>query len=94
VAVDNDSGSAFPNSMSHMGKRVVYINPVTMESEKWDLYLKETETRLLAGEEINNLVLSLSLTRYFSLSTFSIACTTLSTFHPSRTPVLRQAFST
>jgi DNA cross-link repair 1C protein len=56
VAVDHDFNSEFPNSTSRMGKRVIYINPVTMESEKWDLYLKDTKTRLLAGEEINNLV--------------------------------------
>ncbi|KAF8810458.1 hypothetical protein BYT27DRAFT_7186533 [Phlegmacium glaucopus] len=34
VAVDNDTNSAYPNSTSHMGRRVVYINPVTMGSEK------------------------------------------------------------
>ena len=50
-----------------MGKRVIYINPVKMESEKWDLYQKDTKARLVAGEEINNLVSSLSQTQIFSL---------------------------
>ena len=89
VAVDHDFDSEFPNSTSHMGKRVIYINPVTMESEKWDLYLKDTKTRLLAGEEINNLVSSLSLIQCFGLLMFSKASTTFSTFYSSRTPVLR-----
>jgi DNA cross-link repair 1C protein len=53
-----------------MGKRVIYVNPVKMESEKWDLYQKDTKARLVAGEEINNLVSSLSLTHFFGLSTF------------------------
>ena len=70
MAVDNDSDSAFPNSTSHMGKRVVYINPVTMESEKWDLYMKDTKTRLSAGEEINNLVSSLSLQYFGHINVF------------------------
>jgi hypothetical protein len=77
-----------------MGKRVVYINPVKMESEKWDLYQKDTKARLVAGEEINNLVSLLSLTQPFGLSAFSTARTAFSTFHSSRTPVIRQAFST
>jgi hypothetical protein len=77
-----------------MGKRVIYVNPVTMASEKWDLYQKDTKARLVAGEEINNLVSSLSLTQSFGLSAFSIARTAFSTFHSSRTSVIRQALST
>ena len=50
-----------------MGKRVIYINPVKMETEKWDLYMKDTKARLMAGEEINNLVSLLSLTHFFWL---------------------------
>lgn len=50
-----------------MGKRVIYINPVKMETEKWDLYKKDTKARLMAGEEINNLVSLLSLTHFFWL---------------------------
>ena len=50
-----------------MGKRVIYVNPVKMESEKWDLYQKDTKARLVAGEDINNLVSSFSLTRFFWL---------------------------
>ena len=76
-----------------MGKRVIYNNPVKMESEKWDLYKKDTKARLMAGEEINNLVSLLSLTHYFGLSVFSTARTAFPTFHPSRTPVIRQTFS-
>jgi hypothetical protein len=77
-----------------MGKRVIYINPVKMESEKWDLYQKDTKARLVAGEEINNLVSSLSQTNIFGLSAFSTARTAFPTFHSSRTPIIRQTFST
>ena len=80
--------------MSHMGKRVIYINPVTMGCEKWDLYLKDTKARLLAGEEINNLVSLSSLSQSSGSLTFSVACPTLSAFHSSGTPGFRQAFST
>lgn len=48
-----------------MGKRVIYVNPVSMASEKWDLYQKDTKARLVAGEEINNLVSRSSLTHFF-----------------------------
>ena len=55
VMVDNEQDS-YSNAMSHMGKRVIYVNPVTMGSVSWDLYLRDTKARLNAGEEINNLV--------------------------------------
>ena len=48
-----------------MGKRVIYVIPVKMESEKWDLYQKDTKYRLEAGEEIDNLASSFSLTPFF-----------------------------
>ena len=41
-----------------MGKRVIYVNPVTMGSVSWTLYLQDTKERLLNGEVINNLVLN------------------------------------
>ncbi|KAG6891134.1 hypothetical protein C0992_010429 [Termitomyces sp. T32_za158] len=44
----------------HLGKRVVYINPVNMGSQSWDLYIKETKDRLSKGEEISNLLVPLS----------------------------------
>jgi hypothetical protein len=92
VAVDNDSShSAYPKT-NHMGKRVVYINPVKMESEKWDPHQKDTKSHLVAGEEINNLVSSLSLTQSFGLSAFLTARTAFSTFHSSRTRVILQNF--
>ena len=39
-----------------MGKRVIYVNPVTMETENWNMYMADTRARLLSGEEVNNLV--------------------------------------
>lgn len=39
-----------------MGKRVVYVNPVHMGTQKWELYIRETKTRLESGEEVNILV--------------------------------------
>ena len=48
-----------------MGKRVIYINPISMGSEKWDLYIKDTKKRLAAGEEINNLVSLLFPSEFF-----------------------------
>lgn len=41
-----------------MGKRVIYVNPVTMGTENWNMYIAETKARLLSGEEVNNLVRS------------------------------------
>ena len=43
-----------------MGKRVIYVNPVTMGAENWNMYMAETKARLLSGEEVNNLVCSFS----------------------------------
>ncbi|KAF9461155.1 beta-lactamase-like protein [Collybia nuda] len=62
VAVDKEDGSGdfYSNCTSHMGKRVIYVNPVTMGSESWDLYLRDTKARLIRGEIINNLLVPLS----------------------------------
>ncbi|KAF8885084.1 hypothetical protein CPB84DRAFT_1788683 [Gymnopilus junonius] len=58
VHVENDS--TYSNATSAMGKRVIYINPVTMDISTWSAYLEEMRPRLLAGEEINNLLVPLS----------------------------------
>ncbi|KAF5379383.1 hypothetical protein D9615_006605 [Tricholomella constricta] len=60
VAVDDEPGQSQYNSISHLGKRVVYINPVNMGSQSWDLYVKDTQARLSRGEEIHNLLVPLS----------------------------------
>lgn len=59
VMVDNEQDN-YSNAVSHMGKRVIYVNPVSMGSVSWDLYLRDTKARLNAGEEINNLLVPLS----------------------------------
>jgi hypothetical protein len=42
---------------SKMGKRVVYINPVSSLSKaRWEVYQDDTKRRLAEGEEINSLV--------------------------------------
>jgi len=55
VAMDNGPGE-YSNAMSQMGKRVVYVNPVTMGNVSWTLYLQNMKERVLSGEVINNLV--------------------------------------
>jgi hypothetical protein len=37
-------------------KSVVYVNPVDMSTDRWEVYQKEMKHRLLAGEVITNLV--------------------------------------
>ncbi|EAU83943.2 hypothetical protein CC1G_09825 [Coprinopsis cinerea okayama7 len=54
VEVENQPGS-YSNTISTLGKRVVYVNPVSMDVETWDKYLHDTETRLKRGETVNNL---------------------------------------
>ncbi|KJA22760.1 hypothetical protein HYPSUDRAFT_87152 [Hypholoma sublateritium FD-334 SS-4] len=54
VAVEDDPGHT--NTTSSKGKRVVYVNPVNMDSDKWGEYLETTKARLQSGEKINNLV--------------------------------------
>jgi len=52
-----------------MGKRVIYVNPVTMGTENWNMYMAETKARLLSGEEVNNLVCSFSNLKVSHIST-------------------------
>jgi hypothetical protein len=55
VRVD-DEGAKYDNVTSRLGKRVVYVNPVTMKSRLWQRYLKETRKQLVGGAIVNNLV--------------------------------------
>ncbi|KAH0583199.1 hypothetical protein H2248_011084 [Termitomyces sp. 'cryptogamus'] len=60
VAVNDESWQSQYNTTSYLGKRVVYVNPVNMGSQSWDLYIMETKNRLSQGEEVNNLLVPLS----------------------------------
>ncbi|KAF8635131.1 hypothetical protein AX15_000519 [Amanita polypyramis BW_CC] len=60
VAVANDPESSDTNVTSRTGKRVVYINPVTMGAESWELYLTDTKQCLRTGEPVNTLLVPLS----------------------------------
>ncbi|KAI0081463.1 hypothetical protein K474DRAFT_1566449, partial [Panus rudis PR-1116 ss-1] len=42
------------------GRHVVYVNPVTMNAEKWKAYVQETKAQLRRGEEVNTLLVGLS----------------------------------
>jgi hypothetical protein len=56
VLVDNDD-DAFEISTSRSGKRVIYVNAVTMESTTWDLYLQVVKQAIIDGDQkINDLV--------------------------------------
>ena len=55
VLVDNEQGT-FENSISRRGRRVIYINPVTMGKINWKLYFEETRQRLIMCTTINSLV--------------------------------------
>lgn len=55
VLVDNEHGR-FENAISHRGKRVIYVNPVTMGKMNWKLYFEETKQRLTMHTTVNNLV--------------------------------------
>ncbi|KXN90337.1 Protein artemis [Leucoagaricus sp. SymC.cos] len=59
VWVDNEDGT-YENVISRLGKRVVYVNPVTMEAKRWDEYFEKTKQQLSAGLMINNLLVPLS----------------------------------
>ncbi|KAJ3565980.1 hypothetical protein NP233_g7295 [Leucocoprinus birnbaumii] len=59
VWVDNED-EAYENAISRLGKRVVYVNPVTMGCMSWKLYIEETKQELAAGAAINNLLVPLS----------------------------------
>ena len=56
VAVANDPKSSNTTAISRTGKRVVYINPVNMGVESWELYLNDTKQYLRTGEPVNTLV--------------------------------------
>ncbi|KAG5643924.1 hypothetical protein DXG03_009332 [Asterophora parasitica] len=60
VAVDDGPDQLQYNTISHRGKRVVYVNPVNMGTHSWDLYMKDTKQRLSQGDEINNLLAPVS----------------------------------
>ncbi|KAF9560789.1 hypothetical protein CPC08DRAFT_614997, partial [Agrocybe pediades] len=59
VAVD-DTGLDYSNATSRLGKRVVYVNPVSMDVQQWEEYQLETKMCISNGEEINNLLVPLS----------------------------------
>ncbi|KAF5361843.1 hypothetical protein D9756_002075 [Leucocoprinus leucothites] len=59
VWVDNEDGT-YGNAISRLGKRVIYINPITMGCTSWKLYLQETKQQLAAGAMVNNLLVPLS----------------------------------
>lgn len=56
--VDVENDASYSNATSALGKRVVYVNPVTMGIEAWNDYLENTKARIQAGGEVNNLVCS------------------------------------
>lgn len=55
VAVDDEVGKP-RKVISRLGKRVVYVNPVSMDEEKWDEYLTEHKALLEKGEAPSVLV--------------------------------------
>jgi DNA cross-link repair 1C protein len=59
VAVENgtsrDKDGKY-SSLTKDGRTVVYVNPVTMSEESWNLYLVDMGARLGRGEIITNLV--------------------------------------
>ncbi|TFK19414.1 hypothetical protein FA15DRAFT_674467 [Coprinopsis marcescibilis] len=59
VEVENKPGS-YTNTTSTTGKRVVYVNPVTMDEGHWARYRRETEVKLRQGERVDNLLVPLS----------------------------------
>lgn len=59
VTVDNEPG-VYTNTTSTLGKRVVYVNPVTMDVSGWMAYFTNTKAQLQRGETVNNLLVPLS----------------------------------
>ncbi|KAL1722808.1 hypothetical protein EV715DRAFT_191874 [Schizophyllum commune] len=59
VAVDDEVGKP-RKVISRLGKRVVYVNPVSMDEEKWDEYLTEHKALLEKGEAPSVLLVPLS----------------------------------
>ncbi|KAI0685351.1 hypothetical protein BC835DRAFT_1421327 [Cytidiella melzeri] len=47
-------------SHTNTGAHVVYVNPVTMSTSAWVLYLRDTRQRLASGQQANNLLVPLS----------------------------------
>jgi len=56
VDVKQTSRKDHSNTISEMGKHVVYINPVSMEASQWTEYWSEMEARIRAKEHISHLV--------------------------------------
>ena len=56
VTVNDNTWQSQYNAANYLGKQVVYVNPVNMGSQSWDLYITDMKTRLSQGEEVNNLV--------------------------------------
>lgn len=80
------------SATSVLGNRVVYVNPVNMGVQTWDLYIKETRARLLAGEDVDNLVRLQSEPRRSDILTlhfFNSARTPRSALYPPGTARLR-----
>ncbi|KAF9442259.1 hypothetical protein P691DRAFT_779488 [Macrolepiota fuliginosa MF-IS2] len=78
VWVDNEDGT-YDNAISRLGKRVVYVNPVTMGSMSWNLYMRDTKRQLVEGTTVNNLLVPLS--RHSTLPELRAF---VSLFHPKR----------
>ncbi|KAJ7202297.1 beta-lactamase-like protein [Mycena pura] len=47
-------------SLSLKSKRVIYVNPVTMNAERWGIYLQESKLAIARGELVTNLLVPLS----------------------------------
>ena len=55
---DRCKHAADPAEGENDGRKVVYVNPVTMGAVKWAQYLAETENLLRRGKEVSCLVSS------------------------------------
>ena len=64
VAVDDEPADSDIPVRSRAGKRVVYINPVTMAAEGWKIYQEDTRQCLRTGEGINSLVRRKTMVTY------------------------------
>ncbi|KAF8637006.1 hypothetical protein AX17_003104 [Amanita inopinata Kibby_2008] len=60
VAVENEPTASGAFAMSRTGKRVIYVNPLTMGIESWELYQRDTKQRICRDETINTLLVPLS----------------------------------
>ncbi|KAK2467146.1 hypothetical protein APHAL10511_000695 [Amanita phalloides] len=59
VASD-DPKSVHTPVISRKGKHVVYVNPVTMDTQSWELYLKDAKQSIRTGETMNTILVPLS----------------------------------